>query len=212
MNTKTVSDLAAEQWKMIAIVVGAALAIVAALGVWNEFKFRRDRDATNLLFQAQVKARAAAEQKQYDGAEAAYQSLFDKFPGSRASYEGQLQLGDIWMESGNYDRAISHYEQAAHVAGDAFSKLLAMYTLGVAKESAGKFQDAVQSYELALNSPGSDFLKPEILMAEARCYESIHQDKKAIEIYRTVQDKFASRSYYSGAASAFEKQLSAKQL
>jgi tetratricopeptide (TPR) repeat protein len=214
MNTKAkaVSDFAAEQWKMIASVVGAALVIVALMGVWNEFKSRRDREATSLLFEAQVKARVAMEQKRVEDAEAAYRPLLEKFPTSRAAYEGQLQLGDLWMDKGDYARAISHYEQAARVANDAFSRLLATYTLGVAKESAGKFQEAVADYDTALSSQGSDFLKPEILMAQARCYEEIHQAQKAIEIYKTVQEKFPTRAYYSGAASAFEKQLSAKQL
>jgi hypothetical protein len=66
----------------------------------------------------------------------------------------------------------------------------------------------VKAYGDALNISGSDFLRPEILMAQARCYEALHQAAKAIEIYKTVQDKYATRSYYSGAASAFEKQLS----
>ena len=46
-------------------------------------------------------------------------------------------------------------------------------------------------------------------MAQARCYEALNQGKKAIEIYKTVQEKYSTRAYYSGAASAFEKQLSA---
>ena len=86
--------------------------------------------------------------------------------------------------------------------------MLSHYTLGVAKETAGKLQEAVAEYEDALKAQGSDALRPEILMAQARCFEALKQPAKAIELYKTVQEKFATRSYYSGAASAFEKQLS----
>jgi tetratricopeptide (TPR) repeat protein len=116
------------------------------------------------------------------------------------------------MDAAGYDKAIAHYQKAADEAADPFSKLLSIYNVGTARESQGKLDEAVKAYEQALAISGSDFLRPEILMAQARCYEALNQGKKAIEIYKTVEDKYASRSYYSGAASAYEKQLSAKNL
>lgn len=212
MNTNTIADMIAKQWKVLAGAAGAVVVILAIVGVWNEVKSRRDKEATDRFYDAQLIARKAADQKNFEGAEAAYQPLLEKYKGSRPAYEAELQLGDIWMDAGNTDKAIQHYEAAMKSASDPFSKLLGHYTLGVAKESAGKLQDAVAEYESALKAQGSDFLRPEILMAQARCFEALQQPAKAIELYKTVQEKFASRSYYSGAASAYEKQLSAKPL
>jgi tetratricopeptide (TPR) repeat protein len=205
-------DMIVKQWKILVAAGVAIVLILAVVGIWKGMQDRRNLAATDALYEAQTNARKAVGEKKFEEAERAYQGLFDKFNGSRAAFEGRLQLGDIWMDSGNYDKAIQHYQAALESASDAFSRLLSHYTLGVAKESAGKLQEAVAEYEQALQAQGSDFLRPEILMAQARCYEALQQPAKAIELYKTVQEKFATRSYYSGAASAFEKQLSTKPL
>jgi|GEM_PF-5116504 len=210
MDNNKFVDMIVAQWKVLAGVIGAVLVLVAFVGIWGEMKGRQEREATNHLYDAQVKSRQAVTDKKFEDAEKAYQPLFDKYEGTRSAFEGHLQLGDVWMDAGNFEKAIGHYGLALKSANDPFSKLLAHYTLGVAKESSGKYQDAVGEYEEALKAQGSDFLRPEILMAQARCFEALQQPAKAIELYKTVQDKFATRSYYSGAASAYEKQLATK--
>jgi len=210
-NNKFV-DLIAKQWKVLAGIAGTLVVILAVMGIWKEMQSRREREATSSLYEAQTNARKALAEKKFEEAEKAYQPVLEKFKGSRSAYEAHLQMGDIWMDAGNFEKAIAHYQSSLQAASDPFSKLLGHYTLGVAKESAGKLQDAVTEYEEALKAQGSDFLRPEIMMAQARCFEALQQPAKAIELYKSVQEKFASRSYYSGAASAFEKQLSTKPL
>ncbi len=212
MDNNKYVDMIVKQWKVLAGAAGTLVVILAIAGIWGEMKSKREREAVSQLYDAQVLARAAVAEKKFEDAEKAFQPLFDKHPASRSAYEAHLQLGDIWMDAGNFDKAISHYDSALKSASDPFSKLLGHYTLGVAKESAGKLQEAVTEYEEALKAQGSDFLRPEILMAQARCFEALQQPAKAIEIYKTVQEKFATRSYYSGAASAYEKQLTTKPL
>jgi tetratricopeptide (TPR) repeat protein len=207
-----IADLIVKQWKGFAAALVVLVLVLGAVGVWKEIKSRRDRDATNMLYEAQVAARKSIEAKNPDEAEKAYEGLLSKFKGTRAAFEAHLHIGDLWMDAGSHEKAFPHYQAAVASANDPFSRLIAHYTLGVSRESSGKFQEAVSSYEEALKIQGSDFLRPEILMAQARCYEGLQQPAKAIELYKTVQDKFASRSYYSGAASAFEKQLSSKQM
>lgn len=206
-----IANMVKQQWKVLAGAAGVLVLLLGIVGVWQELQGRRDREATNMLYEAQVTARKHLEAKRPEDAEKAYEGLLSKFKGTRAAFEARLHLGDLWMDSGNYEKAIQHYQSAVDTANDAFSRLLAHYTLGVARESAGKHQEAVASYEEALKIQGSDFLRPEILMAEARCYEALQQPAKAIDLYKQVQEKFASRSYYSGAASAYEKQLSGGQ-
>lgn len=210
MDNNKYVDMIVAQWKVLAGVAGTVIVLLAVVGIWGEIKSKKDREATNQLYEAQVKSRQAITEKKFEEAEAAYKPLFEKHEGTRSAFEGHLQLGDIWMDAGNFEKAIGHYDLAMKSASDPFSRLLGHYTLGVAKESSGKYQEAVTEYEEALKAQGSDFLRPEILMAQARCFEALQQPAKAIELYKTVQDKFATRSYYSGAASAYEKQLATK--
>jgi tetratricopeptide (TPR) repeat protein len=208
-NWEAFAEKAAEQWKLLLGLVVAVLAVIAAMGLMNSIHARKELAASNSLYEAQVAAHKAVADKKYDVAEQAYASVIDAHKGTRAAFEAELLAGDMLMDAGSYEKAAGYYQHAVSDATDPFSKLLAIYTIGTAKESAGKYDEAVKAYEEALSTAGSDFLRPELLMAEARCYEALNQPKKAIEIYKTVQEKYASRSYYSGAASAYEKQLSA---
>jgi len=208
MNTKGLSDFFAANWKFVVGLLTAVVVVLAVAGFWNHRRQVNEREATNMLYDAQVASRVFVAEKNLPEAEKSFQSLLEKFPKSRAAYEAHLQIGDLLMEAGNPVEAMKRYEQAASIAGDSFSKLLARYNLGIAREQAGQFQEAVASYDDALKMEGSDFLKPEILMAQARCFEALKQVAKAIEIYQAIQKDFANRSYYSGAASAYEKQLS----
>jgi tetratricopeptide (TPR) repeat protein len=194
--------------------VGALFLVLlgaGAYGAWSEYRASREQKATNLLFELQGKARAFTEQKNAAEVEKVYQPLFQEFPRSRAAFEARLQLGDLLMDGGNFDGAVEQFKQAEDYAQDGFSRLLVQYSQGVAYESAGKWQEAAAAYEKALSVSGVESLRPEILMAQARCYEALDQADKAVALYKAVQEKFANRSYYSGAASAFEKQLSANK-
>jgi len=85
---------------------------------------------------------------------------------------------------------------------------LATYSKAIAEEVAGQFDQAVKSLDFASQMKGSEFLKPEILMAQARSYEALKNFSKAAEIYKTIQEKYASKTYYSNAAAAFLGKIS----
>lgn len=192
--------------------LGVAVAIVLAIGLWQDHKSKRSTEAFNALYEAQSKAKPAIAQKNAPEAEKIFSEVTSNYSGTRAAFEAQLQVGDLYMDAGNFVEAAKGYEKAVALATDTFSKILSLYNVGIANESAKKFQEAVISYEDALKTQGSDFLKPELLMAQGRCYESLNQGDKAIAVYKTVEEKYPNRTYYSGAASAYEKQLKAKSI
>lgn len=212
MSTKSFSDTLADNWKLLLATIVAALVVISGIGMWKERGANRELAATNALYDAQLKAKDLVAAKQPDEAEKSFDKLLADYPASRAAYEAELQIGDFWMEAKNFDKATAHYKKATQLGKDSFSKILALYNLGIAQESAGKFKEAVDTYEQTVKADGSDFLRPEVLMAQARCFEALKENEKAIAVYKTVQEKFAARTYYSSAASAFEKQLAAKKL
>jgi tetratricopeptide (TPR) repeat protein len=209
MNTENIAKFFADNWKIILGAIAVVVIGTAGFGLWKDRQSSLDRKASEALFDAQLSAREFIASKNIPEAEKKFSPVFEKFPKSRAAFEAYLLIGDLYMDSGNYAEAEKRYEQADALALDAFSKLLAKYNMGIAKESAGNFQAAVDSYEQALKGGSSDFLKPEILMAKARCLEALKKVNEAIVVYQEVQKQFANRSFYSGAAAAFEKKLSA---
>lgn len=209
MNTKGLEDFFVDNWKAVAGAIAAVVVLIAGYGIWSESRHAREAKATDALYEAQKSARTLAEQKKATEADAALAKVSEEYSGTRAAYEAALQAGDIFMDAGSYPEAVKRYEQAVSAANDSFSKILARYSVGVAKESAGQFQEAAAAYDDALNTKGSDFLKPEIMMAQARCFEALGQAPKALSIYEQVQKDFAGNSYYSGAAAGFASKLTA---
>jgi tetratricopeptide (TPR) repeat protein len=207
MENHKILDFIAANIKVLFGIVAAVLLGIGGAALWNEKAQQQSAAASELLFQVQKEAEPLITQKNYPEATKKFSIIAEKFPGSRAHYESELLLGDIWMDAANYQEAVAHYEKAINLGSDSFSKTLASYNAGIASESAGKYQDAVSRYEAALKDKNADFLRPEILMAQARCHEMLNEKDKAIALYQQIQDKFASRTYYSGAASAMEKQL-----
>lgn len=212
MNNNNFLSVLDQNKKNIFIGLGAVILAVLVVGLWQDQKSRKNEQATNALYDIQIQARELVAQKKFAEAEKAFDPIFEKYNGSRAAFEARLQIGDILMDQKNYSEASKRYEQAAALASDTFSKVLAQYSVGIARESAGQFQEAINGYEEALKNQGSEFLRPEILMAQGRCYESMNQNEKAIAVYKMVEEKYPNRTYYSGAASAYEKQLKAKKI
>lgn len=196
-----------ENWKFLVSLTVAVVLICGGVFGWVEYKQSRERKAHELLFSINQEVQEKLAKKDLDAVKKSYEPLFERFPSSRASYEAALQLGDYQMDEGNPKEAVPFYQQAMKIAGDGFSSVLARYSLGIAEEQAGNCADAVQSYDEAMKAKEGNFLKPELMMAKARCFEVLKQVDKAVETYKQVQSQFSDRSFYSGAASAFEKRL-----
>ena len=116
MNNKSFSDIAAENWKLIAGVLVAAIIVIGGVGLWNDHLQTKEIEATNALYDAQKNAKEFVAGKQLDLAEKAYDKLFAQYPNSRAAYEAELQIGDMFADAKNLDKAGEHYEKAAKIA------------------------------------------------------------------------------------------------
>lgn len=212
MNTETISKFFSDNWTVIAGAIAIVLVGAVGFGLWKDRQISFERKASEALFEAQIAAKDSINSKNIPEAEKKFSQLFEKFGKSRAAFEASLLLGDLYMDVENYAEAQKRYAAAEILAKDTFSKLLARYNLGIAKESAGDFTAALESYDQALKLGASDFLRPEILMAKGRCLEALKKVAEAIQVYQEVQKNFAARSFYSGAASALEKKLSSANL
>lgn len=79
------------------------------------------------------------------------------------------------------------------------------YNLGVAQETSGQYNAAIESYEKAQKT--ESFLQQEALLAQGRCYEALKQYKKAQESYQKIKDKYPKESYYKSTASILQEKL-----
>lgn len=194
--------------KWIASGIVAVLVIIGIVGIVRERSESREREASNMLYELSQQAQSLAKEKKFEDAASAYGPLLKKYPRSRAAFDAELQIGDIYSDARKPQEASSHYKNAESIAPDSFSKALSQYNLGAALENAAQYKEAVSEYESAMKN--SELMQPELLLAAARCYEKLGMKEKALANYNQIKEKFANRTgYYSGAASALSAQLSA---
>jgi predicted negative regulator of RcsB-dependent stress response len=193
--------------KKIAIALGAIVLVLLAIGIVSDWKQRKQAEAANAFYDLKNKA---ASESQPATAAGRYVDFAKKYSGTPSGFEAAITAADLYTEAKDYTAALAQYSFAAEHAPDNFTKTLALYNRGVAQENAGKFQDAVASFEQAAKNAESDSLKPELLLSQARAYESLGDSKKAIDLYRSIQDKYSAKPYYANMAAAFLAKIQTK--
>ena len=118
----------------------------------------------------------------------------EKFPKTRASFEAQMQLGSLYFDHGQFEKALEWYQKAASTAGDKLDRGTALSSVGYAQENLGKPTEALASFQKAI-AVGETSLKGDLLLAIARCYEGLHDSAKARSIYEQVSKEFTGGDY-----------------
>jgi tetratricopeptide (TPR) repeat protein len=135
-----------------------------------------------------------------------FKEVSEQYAGTRAGFEARLALGNLYYSHGEAAKAVSWFEQAVQAAPHAADKAMALSSLGYAQEGAGKVQEAVQTYQNALNQ-GEASLKGDLLLAiMARCYELMHDSAKARSTYDQILSQLPNTDF-SKSAEASKAQL-----
>lgn len=116
---------------------------------------------------------------------AAYAAVIAQYPGTRAAFDAQLAIADLYSNHGDAAKALAGYERAQSAAKDGLSRALVYSSIGYAHENAGKCDLAVKAWESALNQ-GEAGLKADLQMSLARCSEKLGDAAKARTYYDQV--------------------------
>ena len=107
------------------------------------------------------------------------------YPGTLSAFEAQMTIGNLYADHGQTGNAIQPYTTAADMAPRALEKMAALAALAQAQENVGKCPDALQSLERAINL-GVGALKGDLLVAKARCYETLGNSAQAKTTYDQI--------------------------
>ncbi len=118
----------------------------------------------------------------------------DRFPKARAGFEARMQLGSLYFDHGQFEKALGWFIKAESSGSEKVDRAAALSSLGYAQESLGKPSEALASFQKAI-SVGEVSMKGDLLLAIARCYESIHDLAKARSIYDQVSKEFPGGDY-----------------
>ena len=192
-------------------VLYATLVVVVGIGVWA-FLSARNAKTEQVALDALFKVQLEAKEKKLNFAQVKEQleTVAKAHPKTRASFEALLNLGDQAVSAKDFDAAISAYTAASEVKVDDFSHVLALYSLGIAQETKENCDAAVQNFDRGLKVKKAQFMRPELLLAKARCLEQLKRYAEADTIYQEMKTEFPENTYYNGAASLFAADLKLK--
>lgn len=190
-----------EKYKPYLIWGGIVLAVVAVIvaAVWG-FTQYRVKGAERLMAQADaiyrvpvvteeqfnqnpmlrsIGAYTDAKKKWSDAAEH-YEAVIAGYANTEYGILSQLYAANCYYELGEYNEAISRYQQYLEKAGnDAPFALLARQSIGYAQEALGKFEEAEQTF-LGLTAEEGSTISLLSLFDLARIYEQKDQMDKAL--------------------------------
>lgn len=120
-------------------------------------------------------------------------AVAEKHGTTRAGFEARLTIGNLYLNHGHPEKAVSWFNSASEAAPDTSEKAFSWAAAGYAHESAGKWAEAILSYEKALNF-GVAGIRGEVLLGLARSYEAEKDVAKARATYDRVLSEMAGTS------------------
>jgi len=114
----------------------------------------------------------------------AFAAIRDEYPNTPAAALAAYYAGLIQYENGNYDEAVAMLD--TYTSSGGAERLLvqaAVLKKGVARYRQGKWQEAIDYFEIINNDPSSPYGSQSKLQT-ALSYEKMGQPEKAKEIYR----------------------------
>ena len=175
---------------LIGIIIGAL--VVVSLVFWRIKTRKREVEALNSLYRASVILMSAE-----DPSSKGYQEAIDEFERIQREYPhtdvvqlAQLQLGQGFLNSKQYDKAVETYRKFLDSnPQEGLYRLLVLQNLGYAYEGQGNYQRALDSFQ-SLVAKGESFLQPWGYLNVSRCYEKLGKREEALKTYRIFLEKF----------------------
>jgi tetratricopeptide (TPR) repeat protein len=172
--------------KKVAIAVGSVLGLAIIIGLIINSKFQANKTAGYELYQAQIS---------YDNAD--FQDTADKlkkitetYPGTKNAAEALVQLARAYYQSANYDSAIYYADKFLRKRNEPLLTCNAYNLKAASWEQKGEFVSAGKVYEEAGHKYSELYIAPIFLTDAARCFNLAGDDKKALELYNEVVEKY----------------------
>jgi tetratricopeptide (TPR) repeat protein len=123
-----------------------------------------------------------------------FTAVSEKYSGTRPAFEARLYLGNLYYNHGESEKALPWYTRAVDSASGSMEKAFAYSALGYAQENAGKNQDALDSFDKALNQ-GEGMIKGDVLLAIARNQTKLGKSADAQATYDRIVKELADTEF-----------------
>jgi tetratricopeptide (TPR) repeat protein len=150
----------------------------------NENKASALLASTMIKYQSLVKDMGPA--KAFEGINNDFKVIQEKFSRTVAEKFSQVNLANIYYDSGNYEKAATQYEKALIIfKDDPTLKNIILNGLGCSYEALNKNDLAIKYFEMIVLGP-SDIMKGEALFNLGRIYALMEENTKSIDSFKQL--------------------------
>ncbi len=181
-----------ENLKLLLIGIIICALVVLSVVFWRIRARNRQFEALNSFYRASEMLMAAEDpsSKGYQEAIDELERIQREYPHTGAVELAQLELGQGFLNSKQYDKAAETYRKFLDSnPREGLYRLLALQNLGYAYEGQGDYQKALDSFQ-SLVAKGESFLQPWGYLNMSRCYEKLGKREEALKTYRIFLEKF----------------------
>jgi tetratricopeptide (TPR) repeat protein len=192
-----------QYWKQIASVIAGIIVVVGAIVLYSIYIANKNEMAAQALRQAKALFNEAESElesegkvesaiRKYEEAKYRFQEALQKGGHSYTISEASFYLARCSYQLGNYDEAVSAFQNILEKHSGSLFALYARRGIGQSYEQFGddgNLRKAIQQYDQLSKYPET-YITLKAIIDKGRCYESLKEWDQAIAAYKTITDKF----------------------
>ena len=186
------------------------LVVVLVIILFQKWEKRKEIDAeqrfteATQLYQGIISPNREGSPSEYKNVSEKFDEVIAKFPRTSAGKLSLLYKGNIYLQLGEFEKAIKEYQVFLQKAGKVkLYQLLAAEGMGYAYEEMKDYEKALRAYQKIL-AMGESFETADAHLSIGRCYEKLGKNKEALENYQA----FIKISEKSPVANAVLRKIS----
>ncbi len=178
------------QKKIINVITGILVVVVAVLGYNRFIRQPRIQEAANQIYGAQnyFERDSFNLALNGDGNISGFLEIADNYGSTPAGNLAKYYAGLCFLYTGEYTNAIKYLEKFS--SDDLLVSNMAIANIGDAYMQMGEYGKAASSYKKAAASRQNDFSSPIFLLKSGTAYEKAGVFNKALEVYEQIEKEF----------------------
>ncbi|MDR1757283.1 MAG: tetratricopeptide repeat protein [Culturomica sp.] len=178
------------QKKIINVITGILVVVVAVLGYNRFIRQPRIQEAANQIYGAQnyFERDSFNLALNGDGNISGFLEIADNYGSTPAGNLAKYYAGLCFLYTGDYSSAIRYLEKFS--SNDLLVSNMAIANIGDAYMQMGEYEKAASNYKKAAASRQNDFSSPVFLLKSGMAYEKAGEYGKALEAYEQIEKEF----------------------